>query len=326
MAIDMTTVTAITHNNKDVVKIEDSNGNVLWQKIVPPTRNILYYIPQNDSYYYVVDMENKTATEKHPTGSVKFAYGGNNILAFNNDLYVRGTLGSGNAQKITFSGDDITLQDATALFPAYSTASANNCFSIDDGYIYFSNGNSNPSEIYKEASDGTITTMSSTWTNLVAANNTIKYNNKYYGTKASTWTSSNKMYEYSNGDWVESNTWSRSGLPSNGVNMFNAWVWKDRVFFDSNNYHYEYNPNTDTWSSHTWNGGVGSFNGSRVFTDGVDCYMVGGTSTNTKIWKLDDTTDTWSEYWIFSSSIRGDFFINKKGSAQLSQNMRPKLA
>ena len=32
MAIDMTTVKEITHNNKDVIKIEDSNGNILWQK------------------------------------------------------------------------------------------------------------------------------------------------------------------------------------------------------------------------------------------------------------------------------------------------------
>lgn len=32
MSIDMTTVKEITHNNKEVVKIEDSNGNILWQK------------------------------------------------------------------------------------------------------------------------------------------------------------------------------------------------------------------------------------------------------------------------------------------------------
>lgn len=35
MSIDMTTVKEITHNNKEVVKIEDSNGNILWQKNVP---------------------------------------------------------------------------------------------------------------------------------------------------------------------------------------------------------------------------------------------------------------------------------------------------
>ena len=324
MAIDMTTVTAITHNNKDVVKIEDSNGNILWQKIVPPTRNILYYISTSTSYYYVVDMENKTSTGKYTTGSVQFAYGANQILAFNNDLYVKGASNSGNGQKITFSGDDITLQDVTALFPNSGTSTANNCFSIDDGYIYFSNGNNFPSEIYKEASDGTITTMSSTWTNLVAGNNTLKYNNKYYATKAGTWTSSYKLYEYSNGDWVES-TLSRSGLPTS-VSVYNIWEWKGRLFLDASANHYEYDSTTNTWSSHTWNGGVGQFNGSRVFTDGVDCYMVGGTSTSTQIWKLDDTTDTWSEYWTFSLAIRGDYFISKKGSVQLSQNMRPKLA
>ena len=33
MAIDMTTVKQIMHNNKEVVKIEDGLGKVLWQKV-----------------------------------------------------------------------------------------------------------------------------------------------------------------------------------------------------------------------------------------------------------------------------------------------------
>ena len=39
MAIDMTTVKQIMHNNKEVAKIEDSLGNILWQKQGPaPTQ------------------------------------------------------------------------------------------------------------------------------------------------------------------------------------------------------------------------------------------------------------------------------------------------
>ena len=36
MAIDMTTVKQIMHNNKEVVKIEDGLGKVLWQKKAEP--------------------------------------------------------------------------------------------------------------------------------------------------------------------------------------------------------------------------------------------------------------------------------------------------
>lgn len=36
MAIDMTTVKQIMHNNKEVAKIEDGLGNVLWQKVTGP--------------------------------------------------------------------------------------------------------------------------------------------------------------------------------------------------------------------------------------------------------------------------------------------------
>ena len=42
MAIDMTTVKQIMHNNKEVVKIEDGLGKVLWQKKVERTWHTLW--------------------------------------------------------------------------------------------------------------------------------------------------------------------------------------------------------------------------------------------------------------------------------------------
>lgn len=47
MAIDMTTVKQIMHNNKEVAKIEDGLGNTLWQKAAPQG----YYI--KDGNYYI---------------------------------------------------------------------------------------------------------------------------------------------------------------------------------------------------------------------------------------------------------------------------------
>ena len=42
MAIDMTTVKQIMHNNKEVAKIEDGLGNVLWQKVKEPEWHTIY--------------------------------------------------------------------------------------------------------------------------------------------------------------------------------------------------------------------------------------------------------------------------------------------
>lgn len=44
MAINMTTVKKIMHNNKEVAKIEDSLGNILWQKEIPVTLYEGYYL------------------------------------------------------------------------------------------------------------------------------------------------------------------------------------------------------------------------------------------------------------------------------------------
>ena len=48
MAIDMTTVKQIMHNNKEVVKIEDGLGKVLWQKQAQPEWHTIY---EDNSYW-----------------------------------------------------------------------------------------------------------------------------------------------------------------------------------------------------------------------------------------------------------------------------------
>ena len=56
MAIDMTTVKQIMHNNKEVVKIEDSLGKVLWQKETGPEWHTVY---DNSSGYNLRYWANK---------------------------------------------------------------------------------------------------------------------------------------------------------------------------------------------------------------------------------------------------------------------------
>ena len=49
MAIDMTTVKQIMHNNKEVVKIEDGLGKVLWQKQAQPEWHTIF---ETDNSYW----------------------------------------------------------------------------------------------------------------------------------------------------------------------------------------------------------------------------------------------------------------------------------
>lgn len=321
MAIDMTTVTAITHNNKDVVKIEDNNGNVLWEKPAPAVRQTLYYIKANQANYYEVDLENKTYQSLTATGTSNYATShgsGSSVIGFGpyaNYLYV---LDSGTAYSLQFSDTVRYFLKLVSWFP--SGTSGNNSYSLDDGYCYISNGINNPTETYRIDSSGNVTNMSTIWSNQMAGNNVIKYRGKFYGSKYKV-TADNQIYEYSNGDWVLS-TMSR---PPVEFFIYNLWAWNGRLFLDSGSDHYEYNPTTNTWSQHTWVGS-GNFNAARVFTDGVDCYMVGGTSTAKTIYKLSNTADWFTSWMTFPEAIRGDLFINQKGSAQLAQNARPKKA
>lgn len=62
MAINLDNVKAITHNNKDVIKIEDSNGNVIWSK-APAGFNDLYYVGKIYSSYLNVEYSNKIDTQ-----------------------------------------------------------------------------------------------------------------------------------------------------------------------------------------------------------------------------------------------------------------------
>lgn len=64
MSIDMTTVKEITHNNKEVVKIEDSNGNILWQKASANTIDFIVTGAGNSDYLYALITYTNSTTEK----------------------------------------------------------------------------------------------------------------------------------------------------------------------------------------------------------------------------------------------------------------------
>lgn len=63
MSIDMTTVKQIMHNNKEVIKIEDTNGNTLWEK---QTSNMIDFVVTgtgNQNYLFItVNFTDSTST------------------------------------------------------------------------------------------------------------------------------------------------------------------------------------------------------------------------------------------------------------------------
>lgn len=85
MAIDMTTVKQIMHNNKEVAKIEDGLGNILWQKAAPaPTYNY-YYIDNNN--VIKIDFANKTKTAYTRNGGVTPNMTNGSVGYYNGHLY-----------------------------------------------------------------------------------------------------------------------------------------------------------------------------------------------------------------------------------------------
>lgn len=315
MAINLDNVTQIIYNNKSIIKIEDSNGNIIWQAIQPgPTRNLLYYIKPNTNSLYLVDMENKAST------TVNLSYNtiseGSKVIAYNNELYiVSGT--DGNGQKITINGSSTDVGQATVLFPITSGMNGNLAYKLaSSDNIYFTNGTS-PTKIASIDTSGNITYNVSIG-NDVLGNNAFRIGNTEYGNTGAVTTVSE--FDTVTNQWIT----STFTLPSNQRTIYALWSYNGRLFYDSGANHYEYDFTNNTWSTHTWTG-LGNFNAGRIFTDGVDVYQVGGTSTSTDIYKLDISTDTWTLYWTFSEAIRGDYFIDQNGSAQLAQNMRPKI-
>ena len=316
MSVNLDNVKAIVHNNKNVVKIENSHG-IVWQKTPEPTRDILYYI--NSSTIYKLDMKNKVGTQYSIASGASGGNGGM-IIGTNSKLYK------------FYSGQfyPITIDDTNNTF----TFGSSEC-SVND-----SNYNGNQAHCYPatrnfqlyatRANSTTIKDIStpvppSGWTvtdltDTIKGNCTFVYNGTMYGSTQASGVLLSKWDPTSG--WVSQSVFTN--LPSNCY-AYHVWVLGNRVFCDNGSNHYEYNFTNKTWDTHTWTG-LSSFNGARVFTDGVDIYEVGGTGSSTSIHILDPSTDTWSQYWTFSVSIRGDYIINSKGSAQLAQTARPRLA
>lgn len=171
MAIDMTTVKAISYNNKDVVKIEDSQGHILWQSSTPtPTDEPIFVSAPGIQQ----KLENNTFSRQTWTGLTNF--NGNRIWSDGTDIY---------CQSSTFTSALYTLNLTTNDWTSFTSnvnIDGNQVWSDYDGNVYFSNGRSSSQYIWNKT---TKTWSAITWTlgsgtTDIQGNRVIKAKNKIF--------------------------------------------------------------------------------------------------------------------------------------------------
>lgn len=351
MSINMADVKEIMYGNKEVTKIEDSLGNILWQKqaTVDP---YLIYIGNNN--YYKFDMVNKTATQMTVSGGFASAVG-SKFFAWKPDADCLSWWSGSTIKDIAIDLDNntLTFTDHASGWNTNSAYDTNHAYSVPSTtgmgiYARISRNNTGINRSFYIISGKNF--MSSGYLYLdgvlqantfqLAGNTAIKIGNNMYISKTDT---ANSSYPYlykfvGTGYSTEADgyydSYETSTIPVNPRGNFTTtqnpwafWTANGRLFWDQSGYHYEYNFSTGQWQSHSWSGFTGAFLGSRVFKWNNRIFMLGGTSTGTTIYELDLSTDTWSTYWSgLPTSMRGDYLIDIKGRIGAGENCAPRLA
>lgn len=125
MSINMADVKQIMYGNKEVTKIEDSLGNILWQKEVAVDPYLIYI---GDGKYYKLDMVNKTTTALTVTGGANF-FVGNKVFAYAKDAWHL-SWWSGSIQKELI----IDLDKNTLIFDNHNAWPSKSAY--DSNYTY----------------------------------------------------------------------------------------------------------------------------------------------------------------------------------------------
>lgn len=351
MSINMADVKQIMYGNKEVTKIEDGLGNVLWQKQATVDPYLIYI---GNGYYYKFDMVNKVATEMTVSGGFS-AVVGSKVFAWKPDA---GYLSwwSGNIIKdlaIDLDNNTLTFTNHVTGWSTNSWCDSNFAYSVQANGIYGKCARisrNNNTTFYASF----LYTAYATQTNAgryiidgveqadsfhLSGNTAIKVGNDIYIYKEDTANSSYPyLYKYIKTespnyyyDYFETST-----IPCNPLGNFSTtqnpwafWTANGRLFWDQDGYHYEYNFSTGQWQSHSWSGYTGSFKGSRVFKWNNRVFMLGNNSSGTTIYELNTVTDTWSVYWnrvLGAKSLRGDYLIDVKGRIGAGENCAPRLA
>lgn len=314
MSINMADVKQIMYGNKEVTKIEDGLGNILWQKQVGPTVDPYIYYIQN-TYNYRLDMVNKTATQMTANGNLD--KNGNKVFGFNGKWWI--WVGS-TKKTIALDPDNntITFTGITNAWPTNSNYDSNlishvstATWHLKTNYNYWITG-----EGTGEEQTGTPWSRGNCIMkcDIVDGNNTYKY----LGTPLEESTSSGTYltaYDPDTGNRTTTDIPTYTGVRTRCWAM---WHIGNRLLYDYAGDHKEFNFTTRTWENHTWNNLPSQFHSSRIFVWNNRIFMVGGTSTSTTIYELNPNTDTWSTYWTgLPTGMRGDSMFDKDGNLAL---------
>lgn len=281
MAIDMTTVKAISYNNKDVVKIEDGQGNVLWQ-VTAPTDEPVYM--NNSSYSY--QLENNIISTKTWTFPGGGSIYGNTVWSDGVNLYEGRA--SSHPFKIDISTGTLT-QDTTTGVPGSNYGN----FVWSDGVdIYYSSNN-----VQKKFNKTTRTWDDVTWNLLNGAENLngngiVRIGNKLYSKRDAT----------DNLDEVNTANMSVTRVSTNFTTGAMGWaIWTDgtNYYSSSNTSQYLLDFNTLTTTPITWSG-ITAVNGARIIK--YDGKFILQTAVNS-FYSLDIPTRTWSAYTFDAGSV-----------------------
>ena len=146
MSINMADVKEIINNanNKEVVKIQDSLGNILWQKQAPgPTPTYKYYYIDNNGVT-AIDFANKTKTVYTKSGGATPSMTNGSVGYYNGHLYCanQGT----NTWEITLDDTNHTYTfTLVSNFPTYM----NWAYRIPNGNCYYTTvNNGTPAATY----------------------------------------------------------------------------------------------------------------------------------------------------------------------------------
>lgn len=291
MAIDMTTVKQIMHNNKEVAKIEDSLGNILWQKQSPgPSIIYPFMAMSNNTYLY-----NKAVNDEwtwtfgtpgpvsNPQGQNYWSDGTHLYYSYDSNQYeYTGSLDNYDSTKWVAKSWNITFR-------------GNNIIKINNE-LYMLNGSIN----YKYDSN------TGRWKSVTITGRS------YSMTGDTLWTDGTDIY------WNTSNSKIRildqtnlawgSEITINATNSNSYYYWTDGtdVYYSNGSTHKVWDKANKNWINKTWSG-LTNFGGNEVFFYNNEVYVRQAAGLYA-IYKLNKATSTWTQTYtnpMSSTNFRG---------------------
>lgn len=292
MAIDMTTVKAISYNNKDVVKIEDGQGNVLWQK---EQVNYIYCpLPEPNHAFKI----NPNTLEVTPITGTTANLTGNIWTDGTNVYYSSGsTTSSTYQQKVSFSSTAITSQSNANYFTGTTTFTGQGTFA-NNGKIFVQDTSGKSNTKVLDVSTGTFSGQSfsgATTLNSMTATWIFRFNGTIYAQR------------YADGVYYLKNDtneyqWRNIKNGSSGSSRYGGTgYWTPdgtHLFYDDTSYHVSITNLTNFTETNHYYTGLTITQPRNIFKMNNNVYAINYESSTYKFYQLDMTTlDSSTTVW-----------------------------